>query len=331
MIAELFFAGKNRKITCEETENALWRAVAEEVFGENFPFPVFVEISCEYGDAAIQILSNCEKGKVSPYKHYKIDYNFIYLPKEEYNEVILEKDCDSILIKVGQDIAVGDEIMDSFRYYLELFSYINRGFSCKTIKQEKDTSDKDILEKELALYCKNEGKIAENTSVSLVTEYDDTLIAVLSKELAGKVNKVYEIRNKKCDNAFHSYCTRRGVTTTKLFVHGSHNENWISILNSGLTSLGLIKNGRAHGNGIYLSKDGNISRGYSEIKNFDFESGVTKRHYLAICEVAYEKVVAGNVPDDPAVPLADCYEISDVVVVPNDNALHIKYLIEIFD
>ena len=331
MMAELFFAGESREISCEETENSLWRAVAEEVFKETFPYPAFVEISCEYGDAAIQILSACEKGKVSPYKQYQIEYNFIYLPKEAYDEVILERDCELVSIKVGQDIAVGEEVMDSFRYYLELFSYMNRGYSCKTTKQDKRVSDKEMLSKDLSLYCQDNGKIADNVSVTLITEYDTDLSSVLSEMLFGKVNRVFEIRNRKCDEAFHSYCANRGVTTTKLFVHGSRNENWISILNSGLTSLGLVKNGRAYGNGIYLSKDGNVSRGFSNIRNFNFESGVTKRRYLAICEVAYEKVVAGSVPNEDLAFLADCYEISDIVVVPNDNALHIKYLIEIFD
>jgi len=119
--------------------------------------------------------------------------------------------------------------------------------------------------------------------------------------------KIYDINHPSyINNTFNE--TKNNQKTQFLF-HGSKWENWFSIMRNGLKNCSgttLMTAGAAHGNGIYLSNNINLSYGYG--------SSVTKNmSVVGVFEIIGEQ---------------DKYKkTTDIFVCPDENALLQKYII----
>jgi len=103
--------------------------------------------------------------------------------------------------------------------------------------------------------------------------------------------------------------------------HGSRYENWYSIMRNGIKIGSKSKyflNGAAHGNGIYLSNDINMSLGYSKTSRYtqnymtEDDRQTDKQMILAIFEVV----------DNPK-----WHKAGSIFVVDDENALVLRYLL----
>lgn len=102
---------------------------------------------------------------------------------------------------------------------------------------------------------------------------------------------------------------------TQYLYHGSRYENWYSIMRNGIKIGSKSKyflNGAAHGNGIYLSNDINMSLGYSTSPTYDKVSDNDNQMILAIFEVI----------DNPR-----WHKWGSIFVVDDENALVLRYLL----
>ena len=103
--------------------------------------------------------------------------------------------------------------------------------------------------------------------------------------------------------------------------HGSHYENWYSIMRNGVkigSNSKYFINGAAHGNGVYLSNDINMSLGYSNDRRVLLNSAKNYEDHqmiLAIFEVI----------DNPK-----WHKGGTIYVVNDENALLLRYLL-VFD
>lgn len=99
-------------------------------------------------------------------------------------------------------------------------------------------------------------------------------------------HKVFKISNKATETVFNPNHLK-----TKLLYHGSRNENFLSILQTGLKirPKGVQTTGSMFGDGIYAANKARKSIGYTSLRGSYWASGHSNRAYLAIFEFATGK------------------------------------------
>ena len=96
-------------------------------------------------------------------------------------------------------------------------------------------------------------------------------------------HRVFKISNKATEAVFNPNHLK-----TKLLYHGSRNENFLSILQTGLKirPKGVQTTGSMFGDGIYAANKARKSIGYTSLRGSYWASGRSNRAYLAIFEFA---------------------------------------------
>lgn len=99
-------------------------------------------------------------------------------------------------------------------------------------------------------------------------------------------HRVFKISNKATEAVFNPNHLK-----TKLLYHGSRNENFLSILQTGLKirPKGVQTTGSMFGDGIYAANKARKSIGYTSLRGSYWASGHSNRAYLAIFEFATGK------------------------------------------
>lgn len=97
--------------------------------------------------------------------------------------------------------------------------------------------------------------------------------------------KIFKVTNNKTQARFDS-------TKTKLFFHGSRNENWWNILQTGLQikPANVVITGKMFGQGTYFASRCAKSIGYTSLRGTRWANGNSSKAYLAIFEVNLGKV-----------------------------------------
>lgn len=114
-------------------------------------------------------------------------------------------------------------------------------------------------------------------------------------EISGKFYAAWKVTNKRTQDAFDDFKEKyRGNYKrfpTKLLWHGSRNQNWWSILNSGLKIRpnGVVLTGAMFGNGIYFADKARKSLGYTSLRGSYWASGSDNKAFMALYDVAYGK------------------------------------------
>ena len=112
--------------------------------------------------------------------------------------------------------------------------------------------------------------------------------ALLSSDIASRVEAVYTVSNPVKTERFNSYCARRNITTTKELWHGSRNENWLSIIKNGLR---LHPNasitGKMFGDGIYFAPEAKKSYGYTSCQGTYWANGSSTYGFMGLFTTAY--------------------------------------------
>lgn len=159
-------------------------------------------------------------------------------------------------------------------------------------------------------------------------------------------HKAWAVKNSKTDAAFESYCKERNIQKCKFYYHGSRSENWWSIINNGLklNPTNVVISGKAFGYGIYFAPKARKSYGYTSGRGSYWANGTSSYGYMAIYKVAYGKPYetksnsgcSSFTEKDIIAKGCNClhakagsYLINDEVIVYNENAATIRYLIEL--
>lgn len=158
-------------------------------------------------------------------------------------------------------------------------------------------------------------------------------------------HRVFKISNKETESVFNPNHLK-----TKLLYHGSRNENFLSILQTGLKirPKGVQTTGSMFGDGIYAANKARKSIGYTSLRGSYWASGHSNRAYLAIFEFATGKEwnLLDNQSwsgwmsriDESQVKSKGCDSVfakggvdlrNDEYVVYNSNQCTIRYLIEL--
>lgn len=277
----------------------------------------------------IDQINNLVLPKFDTYDHSTLQvpnlsaYNINKILKEIYSIVPRKMlDTRSFFLKDNYDLQFVLELLQKEQQRLDTLK------SQVTISQTKS----DITLQSLGFSCE------------LATEADKELIRK-NTDFRLKDHKVFKITNPATEAVFNP-----NKLKTKLLYHGSRNENFLSILQTGLKirPKGVATTGSMFGNGIYAANKARKSIGYTSLRGSYWASGSSNKAYLAIFEFATGKeyeVLKGQTYsywmgqlDKQKVTAKGCDSVfaqggvdlrNDEYIVYDSNQCTIRYLIEL--
>ena len=204
--------------------------------------------------------------------------------------------------------------VDSFnKTLLELYGVIPRKMSKVADHMAKTASDfGKIIEREQDLLDVMKGQVYtppktpetktdENASALTILEEKGLVFEEASAEdvikiksclgsCADKFHRAWRVKNLNTQAAFDDYVTREDIRT-KLLWHGSRNENWWSIINTGLVlrPTNAVITGKMFGYGIYFATKARKSLGYTSLTGSYWAHGSSSSAFMGLYEVAYGK------------------------------------------
>lgn len=169
----------------------------------------------------------------------------------------------------------------------------------------------------------------------------------LNNDLDKKVVRVYRVKCKQTYDRYHKYLKNNNNPETKLLWHGSRNENWLSILSTGLSlNPNAQITGKMFGYGIYFAPKASKSWGYTSARGAYWTNGSSNKCFMALFETAYgnplivdswgsysgytSEIFKQNHPD------CNCLHakatqgmlLNDEIIFFDESQINIKYLVE---
>lgn len=198
---------------------------------------------------------------------------------------------------------------------------------------------------------KNNNTILEKLGLEF-SECDNNDIAIIKSSLgscADKFYKAWKVKNIQTQKKFDDFIKNNNISNTKLLFHGSRNENWWSIINTGLVlkPTNAVITGKMFGYGIYYAPKARKSLGYTSLSGSYWAKGNANSGFMALMDVAYGKSFDVYSFDSryynfnynelqKCCPGANCLHAhegsmlrNDEIIVYKEEQSTIKYLIEL--
>ena len=169
------------------------------------------------------------------------------------------------------------------------------------IQKEQDLLDvmkgqvvqKQIIEESIDDEKQKENTILEQLGLEF-EECDRKDIAIIKDALGScsdKFHKAWRVKNIKTQQRYDDFVKENNIKDTKLLFHGSRNENWWSIINSGLVlkPTNAVITGKMFGYGIYYAPKARKSLGYTSLSGSYWARGNSSSGFMALMDVAYGK------------------------------------------
>jgi poly [ADP-ribose] polymerase len=229
----------------------------------------------------------------------------------------------------------------------------------KILEREQDLLDvlagQVYVKPEIDLTVEKEGATetileAFGLEMEEVDEEDIKIIKKLMNESKDKFRNAWRVKNLKTQERFDKFVAENNIVDTRLLFHGSRNENFWSIMRTGLVlrPVNAVITGKMFGFGIYFAPKCQKSIGYTSLQGSYWAGGRSNKAYMAIFEVAYGTPYDTYSFDSKYYDLnydklqkfksgANCLHAhadkgmlrNDEIVVYREEQLTIKYLIEI--
>lgn len=104
---------------------------------------------------------------------------------------------------------------------------------------------------------------------------------------AGELRAVYRVIHRNSRQSYDTFVDNASDKKSELFWHGSRNENWISILQTGLKirPSNAVLTGAMFGHGIYFADKYRKSAGYTSLRGAYWTGGGENTAFLALMDV----------------------------------------------
>lgn len=182
-------------------------------------------------------------------------------------------------------------------------SYIARdnGEFNKIISREQDLLDimkGQVVQKQVVEETKETKPINDNTILEhLGLEFEEcsnediATIKVALGSCSDKFHKAWKVKNLRTQKRFDDFIKENNIKDVRLLFHGSRNENWWSIINSGLMlrPTNAVITGKMFGYGIYYAPKARKSLGYTSLSGSYWARGSSSSGFMALMDVAYGK------------------------------------------
>lgn len=228
----------------------------------------------------------------------------------------------------------------------------------KIIQKEQDLLDvmkgqvvqRQVIEELEEVTPKSDNTILEHLGLVFEECTEEDIIKIKSAlgSCRDRFYQAWKVTNIKTQKRFDEYIKENNISNTKLLFHGSRNENWWSIINTGLVlrPTNAVITGKMFGYGIYYAPKAKKSFGYTSLDGYwtRENKGVG---FMALMDVAYGKPYDVYSFDSKyysfdynalqrACPGANCLHAhegsmlrNDEIIVYNEEQCTIKYLIEL--
>lgn len=155
--------------------------------------------------------------------------------------------------------------------------------------------------------------ILDQMGLSIEVEDDTETLNLIKKLMGSNVNQmknVYKVVNNKTQVRFDKNFEKASVKKKRFYWHGSRNENWFNILQTGLLirPSGAVHTGSMFGDGIYFADKAQKSIGYSSLRGSYWAHGGDNKAFLALFDVhlGNQKEIIHHD--------SSCYKLSDNVL-----------------
>lgn len=292
------------------------------------------------------------------------------------NYTISSNKVTQAMIDEAQDVLtsliVKSDVKEFNEILLKLFTIIPRKMS--NVQDYLARTDKDfseIIQKEQDLLDVMKGQVVQkqviDESVEDKPQNENTILECLglvfeecnAKDIAiikdalsscsDKFHKAWRVQNIKTQKRYDEFVKENNIKDTKLLFHGSRNENWWSIINSGLVlkPTNAVITGKMFGYGIYYAPKARKSLGYTSLSGSYWARGNSSSGFMALMDVAYGKPYDVYSFDSKyynfdygklqqACPGANCLHAhegsmlrNDEIIVYKEEQCTIRYLIEL--
>lgn len=182
-----------------------------------------------------------------------------------------------------------------------LFNPITNSSTLKAAKElianEQDTLDTmagqvALLKQKAALSSSNKGDVTilDQMGITVEVERDKEVLTLIHKLLGqnkSQAKRIFKINNAKTKKTFDDHFNNAKVKKKRLYWHGSRNENWFNLLQTGLLirPAGAVHTGSMFGDGIYFADKAQKARGYSSLRGSYWTRGSANKGYIALFEV----------------------------------------------
>lgn len=293
------------------------------------------------------------------------------------NYTISSNKVTQAMVDEAQDVLtslIDAKDVDTFNEtLLKLFTVIPRKMgNVKDYLAEKSDDFSRIIQKEQDLLDVMKGQVVQKQMIDEISEKDDIQnentileqlglvfeecstkdIAVIKDALGSCSDRFYQawrVKNIRTQKRYDDFVRENRITNMKLLFHGSRNENWWSIINSGLVlkPTNAVITGKMFGYGIYYAPKARKSLGYTSLDGSYWVRGNSKFGFMALMEVAYGKPYDVHSFDrkyydfdyqklQQACPGANCLHAhegsmlrNDEIIVYKEEQCTIRYLIEL--
>jgi poly [ADP-ribose] polymerase 2/3/4 len=135
----------------------------------------------------------------------------------------------------------------------------------------------------------SQGTILDTIGVEILpAEASDieTIKKMLGAE-AGRFKQAFIVKNVLTESRFDNYVNNAKHKKTELFWHGSRNENWFNIIQSGLLirPAGAVHTGSMFADGCYFADRAKKAIGYSSVNGSYWAKGSSNKGFVAIYNV----------------------------------------------
>ena len=172
----------------------------------------------------------------------------------------------------------------------------------KIIHREQDLLDVmkgQVVQKQIVDKAEEDNEPINNITVleALGLEFDEcskddiATIKVALGSCADKFHKAWKVKNIKTQARFDKFVEDNNIKDVRLLFHGSRNENWWSIIQSGLVlrPTNAVITGKMFGLGSYFSPTARKSLGYTSLTGSYWARGNSASGFMALMNVAYGK------------------------------------------
>ena len=255
---------------------------------------------------------------------------------------------------------------------LKLFTVIPRKMgSVRSYIAQDDTQFAKIISREQDLLDIMKGQVVQKQVIEEVKDdkplYDRTVLEQLGLEFeectvedvarikvalgscSDKYHKAWKVKNIRTQKRFDDFVKDNNIKDVRLLFHGSRNENWWSIINSGLVlrPTNAVITGKMFGYGIYYAPKAKKSLGYTSLSGSYWANGNSSSGFMALMDVAYGKPYDVHSFESrfhtfdyaalqKACPGANCLHAhegsmlrNDEIIVYKEEQCTIKYLVEL--
>lgn len=188
-----------------------------------------------------------------------------------------------------------------------------------------------------------------------ITPIEDKKAIKMLKEMMGedkdKFCRAFQVINQNTQPHFDTFIKNSKNKNTKLFWHGSRNENWLSILKTGLIlrPTNAVITGKMFGYGLYFADKCRKSLNYTSLRGSYWAGGSQNTAYMALFEVhtgkqlklsvrkdwcgelTEEKLKKQNQKYDSVFAKGGADLINNEYIVYNQHQCTVKYLVELRD